>query len=103
MEDDGGAVVALEDCGFAAALGGDVGRWFKIAVVALGGGSGRRICDDALESALSKQRAYITMLASALARMAREDMSNARDIRRQRWQQDRHIAAAVVVAAVQIR
>ncbi len=55
-----------------------------------------------LASALSKLRAYIMMLASVLSRTASEDISDARDVHWQQWQQDRHIAAAVAVAAVQI-
>jgi hypothetical protein len=39
MEDGCSAAVALEDCGGAAALRGGVGRWFKIAAAALGGGN----------------------------------------------------------------
>ncbi len=46
MEDGSGAVVAMEDCGGGAALGGGIGQWFKIAVAALGSGGGRRTCDD---------------------------------------------------------
>jgi hypothetical protein len=45
----------------------------------------------------------ITMLASASARMAREDASNARDVRQKQWQGNKHIAEAVVVVAVRIR
>jgi hypothetical protein len=41
-------------------------------------------------------------LASALAGMARKDVSNARDVSWQQWQGDRCIAPAVVVVAVQI-
>ncbi len=47
-----------------------------------------------LASALSKPRATVTMLVSALARTAREDMSNARDVRWQQWQGDRIIVVA---------
>jgi hypothetical protein len=41
-----------------------------------------------------KPRAAVIMLASALARTAREDASDARDVRWQRWQGDRSILAA---------
>ncbi len=46
MEDGGSAAVVLEDCCSVAELGGDVGRWFKIAVAVLGSGGGRRTCWD---------------------------------------------------------
>jgi hypothetical protein len=46
MEDCGGAAVVLVECSNAAALGSDVGRWFKIAVAGLGGSGGRRACND---------------------------------------------------------
>ncbi len=48
MEDGGGAVLALEDCGGVTALGGDIGRWFKIAAVAWGSGGGRQTWDDGI-------------------------------------------------------
>ncbi len=44
LEDGGSKVVALEDGGGAVALGGDIGRWFLNAAVALGGSGGRRTC-----------------------------------------------------------
>ncbi len=40
------------------------------------------------------------MLASVLARTAKEDVSNMRDVSWQQWQGDRHIVAAVAVAGV---
>jgi hypothetical protein len=43
------------------------------------------------------------MLASALVRTAKEDVSNARDLYWQQWQQDRRIAAVMAVAVVQIQ
>jgi hypothetical protein len=46
LEDGGSAAVALEDGGNLVALGGGVRRQFKIAVVALGSGGGRRTCID---------------------------------------------------------
>ncbi len=39
MEDGGNVVVALKDCGGAAALGGGVGWWFKITAAAVGRGN----------------------------------------------------------------
>ncbi len=54
MEDGGGAAVVLEDCGGTAALGGDVGRWFKIAAVALGGGGGRKTCNNGVSISVVK-------------------------------------------------
>jgi hypothetical protein len=80
MEDVGGMAVAFEVCGSAAALGGDVGRWFKIAAVALGAAAAEEHATMTSASASSKPRAYITTLASVLARMAREDVSDARDV-----------------------
>jgi hypothetical protein len=35
--------------------------------------------------------------------MVKEDMLDAKDVHQQQWQQDRHIAVAVVVAAVRIQ
>ncbi len=46
IEDGGNAVVALKDCSGTAALGGGIGRLFKIAVAALGRGGSRRTCND---------------------------------------------------------
>ncbi len=48
MEVGGSAAVALEDCGSAVVLGGGIGQRFKIALVALGGGSDRRTCDNGI-------------------------------------------------------
>jgi hypothetical protein len=48
MEDGSGVALALEDYGSALALGGGIGRWFKIAVAALGGVGGRRTCNDGI-------------------------------------------------------
>jgi hypothetical protein len=44
----------------------------------------------------------ITMLASALARTARVDTSDARDVCWQQWQGDSSIVTAVAVAVVRI-
>ncbi len=96
--------MVLEDGGGMAALGGGTGQRLKIAATALGSSGGRRTCKDGIGIRIIK--AYlgltITMLASALARMAREATSNARDIRWQQWQGDRHIATAVAVLVVKI-
>jgi hypothetical protein len=91
LEDGGGAAVALEDDGGAAALGGGFGQWLKIAAAALGGSCGRRTVSA---SALLMLRATVTTLASALARTAREDTSDARVICWQQWQGDRSIPVA---------
>ncbi len=56
MEDGGGTAVALEDCGSTAALGGDIGRWFKYAVAALGGSGGRRTCKDGIGVSVGKAK-----------------------------------------------
>jgi hypothetical protein len=53
----GGAVVALKDGGSMVALGGGVEWRLKVAAL-LGGGSGKRTCDDASASASLKPRAY---------------------------------------------
>jgi hypothetical protein len=57
----------------------------------------------ALVSASLKLRGYNMTLGSTLTRTARKGVSDARDIHWQQWRQDRSIAAAVAVAAVQIR
>ncbi len=58
LEDGGGAVVAFEDGSGVVALGGGVGRWLKIAEAALGGGCGRRTCDDGIGISFIKAEGY---------------------------------------------
>ncbi len=41
--------MALEDGGNAAALGSDIGHRLKIAAAVLGGGGGRRTCNDSID------------------------------------------------------
>ncbi len=48
LEDSSGTAVALENGGSAAALGGGVWRWLKIAAAALGGGGNRRLCNNGI-------------------------------------------------------
>ncbi len=36
----------MEDCGGMAVLGGDIVRWFKVAVTVLGGSGSRTTCDN---------------------------------------------------------
>jgi hypothetical protein len=48
LKDGNGAAVALEDGSSVAALGAGVGRWLKIAAMALGGGDGRKTCNDGI-------------------------------------------------------
>jgi hypothetical protein len=88
-------------------LGGGIGWRLRIAAGVLGSGDGgRRTCNNGISVSTVKAKGQgltITMLISASARMAREDTSDGRDVRWQQWQGDRRIAAAVVVAAVQIR
>jgi hypothetical protein len=100
--------MALGDgCGAAVALGGDVVAWRWVAVenaaAALGGGGSRRTCEDGVGVSVVSLGLIRTTSASALARTAREDASNARDVCRKRWGGDKRIAAAVAVAAVQIQ
>ncbi len=73
--------MALEDGGSVVGLGGGVGCWLKIAVVALGGRGGRRTCDNGVGVDLGVDIIKaVGLLLRHLARMAREDASNARDI-----------------------
>jgi hypothetical protein len=59
LEDGGGAAVALKNgCG-AAALGGGVWQWLKIAAVALGGNGGRRTCDDGISASVVKAKGLL--------------------------------------------
>ncbi len=79
--------MVLEDGGGVAVLGGGVGHRLKIAMVALGGGGGRRTCDDGLGVNVGVDVVKaMGKLLWRLARMAREDTSNARDVRQRRWQ-----------------
>jgi hypothetical protein len=96
--------MVLEDGSSAVALGGGVGHWLKIAVGALGGGGGRRSCDNGIsvDIGINAIKA-VGLLLQCLARMAREDVFDARDVRQWQWQGDRHITAAVAVAALQMQ
>jgi hypothetical protein len=103
MEDGGGAAVALKDCGIMVAL--EVAlvsclrlQWQRLAAVAV-----EEHAMMMLASASSKPRIHFTTLALALVRTAREDVSNVRDICWHQWQQNRHIAVVVMVAAVRIQ
>jgi hypothetical protein len=60
LEDGSGAAVALEDGGSAATLGGGFGWRSKIAAVALGGGCGRRTCDDGVGVSVVKARGLLS-------------------------------------------
>jgi hypothetical protein len=59
LENGGGATVALEDGGHAAALGVGVGRQFKIVGVALGGGGGRRTCNNGVGISIVKAKGLL--------------------------------------------
>jgi hypothetical protein len=59
LKDGGGTTGALEDGGDAAALGGGVGRWFKIVVVALGGSGRRRTCNDGVGVSVVKAKGFL--------------------------------------------
>ncbi len=54
LEDGSGMAVALEDGGSVVALGDGIGRWFKIAAVALGGGGGRRTCNNGIDISVAE-------------------------------------------------
>ncbi len=58
LEDEGGEAAALEDDGGMVALGGGFGWQLKIAVVVLGGGCGRRTCDDGIGISIVKAEGY---------------------------------------------
>ncbi len=58
LEDGGGAALALEDDGGTAALEGGFGRRLKIAVVVLGGGCGRRTCNDGISISIIEAEGY---------------------------------------------
>ncbi len=76
--------MVLEDDDSAVALGGGVGHRLKIAAAALGGRGSRRTCNNGVSVGIginiSKPRAYYYGIGLALARTAREDASDARDI-----------------------
>ncbi len=76
--------MVLDGGGAAVALGGSVVGWHWAAVedaaVALGGGGGKRTCNDGVGISVVDLGLNCTTSASALARMVREDASNARDI-----------------------
>ncbi len=77
LKDGSGVAVALEDGGGTAALGGGIGWRLKIAAAALGGGGVIRTCNDGVSVSIVKTEG---LLASALARMVRENMFDARDV-----------------------
>jgi hypothetical protein len=56
LEDGGSAAVALEDGGSLVALGGGVGWWSKIVVVAFGSGSSRRTCNNGIGISIAKAK-----------------------------------------------
>jgi hypothetical protein len=58
LEDGGSAAVALEDDGGTAALGGGFGWQLKIAEAALGGGCGRRTCNNGIGISVIKAKGY---------------------------------------------
>ncbi len=98
--------MALDDGSGVAALGGGVGCQLKIAVMALGSGGGRRTCNDGVGIAIVINVVKaVGLLLQHLARMAREDTSNARDVCQRQWQGNRCIAEveAAAVAAVRMQ
>jgi hypothetical protein len=58
LEDGGNAAVVLEDGGGAAALGGGFGWWLKIAVAVMGGGCGRRTCNNGISISIIEAEGY---------------------------------------------
>ncbi len=56
LEDGGGEAVALGVGSGAAALGGSVEQWLKMVVAVLGGGSGRRTCEDGIGVRVAKAK-----------------------------------------------
>jgi hypothetical protein len=93
LEDGGCAAVALEDGGGAVTLGGGFGWWLKMQRQGWAAAVAEDHATMVSASALSKPRATVMTLASALARTAREDASDAR-ICWQRLQGDRSIVVA---------
>jgi hypothetical protein len=96
--------MALEDGGSVAAFG----RWNWAVVEDYSSSVGQRRRQKNMQQwhwcqHCQSRGLTIKTLASASARTAREDTSDMRDVHWQQWQGDRGIAAAVVVAAVQIR
>jgi hypothetical protein len=59
LKDGSSATVALEDGGDAAALGGGVGRQFKIAAAALGGGGSRRIFNNGVGVSIVEAKGFL--------------------------------------------
>ena len=98
LEDGGSTAVALEDHGGAAALGGTLGGGSRLQrgrwAVAAAAAAAEEHATMVSASVSSKPRATVTMLASSMGRMAREDVSNARDVRWQQWQEDWIIVVA---------
>ncbi len=71
---------------------------------ALGNGTGRRSCNDDIGIAISVDLIKtVGFLLWHLARMAREDASDARDIHQWQWRGDRRIALVVAAVRMQIR
>ncbi len=58
FEDGTSATVSLEDGGRGAALGGGFGQRLRIAVAALGGGCGRRTCNDGIGISVIEAEGY---------------------------------------------
>jgi hypothetical protein len=84
----------LEDGGGAAALGGTLGHGSKLQRGHWAAAAAEEHATMVSASVSSKPRATVTMSASALGRTAREDVSNARDVRWQQWQEDWIIVVA---------
>jgi hypothetical protein len=87
---------------------GSIGRLLWVAVKDCSSGIGQGLRQKNMQQWLWHQhhqnpRATIMTSASALARTAREDASDARDIRWQQWTGDRSIAVAVPAVAAWIQ
>jgi hypothetical protein len=59
LENGGGTTVALENGNHTAALGKGIGRQFKIAGAALGGGGGRRTCNNCVTISVIKAKGFL--------------------------------------------
>ncbi len=86
MEDGGGVAVMLEDCGSAAALGGGIEQWFKIAVAASGSGGGRRTCDDGVGVSIVKAKGFYYNVGISIGKDGERGCVQCKGRNQQQWQ-----------------